>query len=228
MASVLVVEDEAKVAAAVKVGLEAEGYAVETVGTGEEALAALAVGAFDLMVLDLLLPGSGGLDVLRTLRAHGSPLRVLVLTARDAVEHRVEGLEAGADDYLVKPFAFPELVARLRALLRRGLAEPLLRLRIADLDLDRMKREVLRGGNPIDLTPREFELLEYLLLHQQALVSREMIAREVWHEPHRGTPLDNVIDVHVARLRRKIDQDRPVRLIHTVRGVGFVLSEEEP
>jgi DNA-binding response OmpR family regulator len=150
------------------------------------------------------------------------------LTARDTIEDRVEGLDAGADDYLIKPFAFPELIARIRALLRRGRADAALRLRLADLELDRVDRTVVRGSVPIDLTPREFDLLEYLLRHQHALVSREMIAREVWREPNRGTPLDNVIDVHIARLRRKVDQDCAVKLIHTVRGVGFILGEDEP
>jgi DNA-binding response OmpR family regulator len=227
IASILVVEDEVKVARAVKEGLEAEGYQVALARNGEEGFRA-AAGPFDLIVLDLMLPGCDGIEVLKRIRAGGSAIPVLVLTARDTIEDRVEGLDAGADDYLIKPFAFPELIARIRALLRRGRADAALRLRLADLELDRVDRTVVRGSVPIDLTPREFDLLEYLLRHQHALVSREMIAREVWREPNRGTPLDNVIDVHIARLRRKVDQDCAVKLIHTVRGVGFILGEDEP
>jgi DNA-binding response OmpR family regulator len=151
---------------------------------------------------------------------------VLLLTAKDAVEDRVKGLDAGADDYLVKPFAFPELLARIRALLRRGKAEPATALKIQDLQMDLASRTVRRGAQTIDLTAREFELLEYLLRHQGQVVSREMLARDVWKETMRHTPLDNVIDVHMARLRRKIDERFPAKLVHTVRGVGFVLKSE--
>ncbi len=226
-ASILVVEDELKVAEAVREGLEAEGYRVALASTGGDGLRRAAEG-IDLVVLDLMLPGCDGIDVLRRMRAAGSRVPVLVLTARDTIEDRVEGLDAGADDYLVKPFAFAELVARVRALLRRGHVEAGLRLHLADLEVDRVARTVQRGPRLIDLTRREFDLLEYLLRHQRTLVSREMIARDVWREPNRGTPLDNVIDVHMARLRRKVDQEFPTRLIHTVRGVGFILREDEP
>ena len=227
VAAILVVEDELKVAEALQAGLQLEGYDVVLARTGEEGLRA-ATGAFDLVVLDLMLPGCDGIDVLTRIRTSGSAVPVLVLTARDTIEDRVEGLDAGADDYLIKPFAFPELIARIRALLRRGKADAALRLHLGDLDVDRVARTVVRGSQRIDLTPREFDLLEYLLRHQRTLVSREMIAREVWREPNRGTPLDNVIDVHIARLRRKVDQDFAVKLIHTVRGVGFILGEDEP
>ena len=227
VAAILVVEDELKVAEALQAGLQLEGYDVVLARTGEEGLRA-AAGAFDLVVLDLMLPGCDGIDVLKRIRTRGSAVPVLVLTARDTIEDRVEGLDAGADDYLIKPFAFPELIARIRALLRRGKADAALRLHLGDLDVDRVARTVVRGSQRIDLTPREFDLLEYLLRHQRTLVSREMIAREVWREPNRGTPLDNVIDVHIARLRRKVDQDFAVKLIHTVRGVGFILGEDEP
>jgi DNA-binding response OmpR family regulator len=227
VAAILVVEDELKVAEALQAGLQLEGYDVVLARTGEEGLRA-AAGAFDLVVLDLMLPGCGGIDALKRIRARGSAVPVLVLTARDTIDDRVEGLDAGADDYLIKPFAFPELIARIRALLRRGKADAALRLHLGDLDVDRVARTVVRGSQRIDLTPREFDLLEYLLRHQRTLVSREMIAREVWREPNRGTPLDNVIDVHIARLRRKVDQDFAVKLIHTVRGVGFILGEDEP
>jgi two-component system copper resistance phosphate regulon response regulator CusR len=227
-ASILVVEDEPKVARAVKEGLEAEGYRVASVRTGEDALRHHAGGTFDLVLLDLMLPGCDGIDVLRQIRQQKSGVPVLILTARDTVSDRVEGLDAGADDYLVKPFAFPELVARIRALLRRGRVEASLRLRLADLEIDRVTRSVTRGGQRIDLTPREYEILEYLVRYRGSHVSREMLARDVWREPDRATPLDNVIDVHMARLRKKIDQDFAVKLIHTVRGVGFVMTEEWP
>jgi DNA-binding response OmpR family regulator len=153
---------------------------------------------------------------------------VLVLTARDTVQDRVAGLDSGADDYLVKPFAFAELLARIRALIRRGRAAESPRLGLGDLDVDLITRKVTRGGQPIELTVREFELLEFLLRHQGQVVSREALAHDVWHETSRSTPLDNVIDVHIARLRRKVDADGAPKLIHTVRGVGFVLREGEP
>ncbi|GMV83596.1 MAG: DNA-binding response regulator [Planctomycetota bacterium] len=222
---ILVVEDEPKVARALKQGLEGEHYDVDVATTGEEGFFRLNAETFDLIVLDLMLPGRGGLEILSTMRQRGIQTPVLVLTAKDAVEDRVIGLDAGADDYLVKPFAFPELVARIRALLRRGRADSVPRLMAADLEMDLVARTASRGGEPLDLTPREFELLEYLLRYHRQVVSREMLARDVWREISRATPLDNVIDVHVARLRKKVDQDRKVKLIHTVRGVGFVLRE---
>jgi DNA-binding response OmpR family regulator len=153
---------------------------------------------------------------------------VLVLTARDTLEDRITGLDRGADDYLVKPFAFAEVLARIRALVRRGRVAEARRLAVGDLDLDLVTRKVARGGETVDLTVREFELLEYLLRHQGQVVSREALAREVWKETARTTPLDNVIDVHIARLRRKVDVEQSVKLIHTVRGVGFMIREGEP
>jgi len=175
-----------------------------------------------------MLPGRSGLEILQTLRKRRNETPVLILTARDGVDDRVRGLDLGADDYLVKPFALPELLARIRALLRRGRPSDVLRLKVADLELDLVARRVNRGDKAIDLTGREFELLEYLLRHQGYLVSREMLARDVWKEPRRATPLDNVIDVQMARLRRKVDPEGAARLIHTVRGVGFVVREGEP
>lgn len=221
----LIVEDEAKVADALKQGLTAEGYETAIAGTGEEGYFLAHAQAFDLILLDLMLPGRDGLEILATLRRRGVQVPVLVLTARDAVEDRVQGLDSGADDYLVKPFAFPELLARVRALLRRGRPDQAVRLRLADLEIDPITRTVTRGGKHLELTTREFDLLHYLLRYQGQLVSREMLGRDVWREPQRGTPLDNVIDVHIARLRKKIDQAFPVKLIHTVRGVGFVARE---
>ena len=225
---VLVVEDEPKVARALREGLSGEGYEVVVAETGEDGFFRASSEPFDLLILDRLLPGREGLEVLRALRQKGLLTPVLILTARDAVEDRVGGLDSGADDYLVKPFAFPELLARVRALVRRGRGDQLLRLTVADLILDVPTRKVARAGAELDLTPREYELLEYLVRHRGTIVSREMLARDVWKEPDRGTPLDNVIDVHVARLRKKVDQGRAVRLIHTLRGVGFLVREGEP
>jgi DNA-binding response OmpR family regulator len=225
---VLVVEDEPKVARAIREGLEGEGYRVATARTGEEGFFLASSEPFDLLILDRMLPGREGLEVLRALRQKGLLCPVLVLTARDAVEDRVEGLDSGADDYVVKPFAFTELLARVRALVRRGRGDQVLRLVLADLVLDVASRRVERAGEEVVLTPREYELLEYLVRHRGTIVSREMLARDVWKEPERGTPLDNVIDVHITRVRKKIDQGRAVRLIHTVRGVGFLVREGEP
>jgi DNA-binding response OmpR family regulator len=225
---VLVVEDEHKVASALKEGLEGEGYDVVVEHTGEAALARLKTDPFDIVLLDLLLPGRDGLDVLGTMREQGFETPVLVLTARDTLEDRVTGLNRGADDYLVKPFAFVEVVARMRALLRRGGgASGATRLAVADLEMDLAARKVTRGGRKVDLTLREFELLEYLLRYEGQVVSRGALARDVWQEAARTTSLDNVVDVHIARLRRKIDADGTVKLIQTVRGVGFTIREEE-
>jgi len=225
---ILIVEDETKVAQALKEGLEREGYEVTVARTGEEGYYLLDARSFDLVVLDLMLPGRSGLEILGTLRARDRGIPVLILTARDTVQDRVVGLDTGADDYLVKPFAFAELAARIRALLRRGRAEPVTRLRVSDLELDISARSVIRGGRVLELTAREFELLEYLLRNRGCVVSREMLARDVWRETDRATPLDNVIDVHIARLRRKIDDAFESKLIHTVRGVGFIVKEAAP
>jgi two-component system, OmpR family, copper resistance phosphate regulon response regulator CusR len=222
---ILIVEDETKVAQALKEGLEREGYDVTAARTGEEGYYLLDARSFDLVVLDLMLPGRSGLEILGTLRSRDRGIPVLILTARDTVQDRVVGLDTGADDYLVKPFAFPELAARIRALLRRGRVEPASRLRVSDLELDGSAHCVTRGGRALELTAREFELLEYLLRNRGRVVSREMLARDVWKETDRATPLDNVIDVHIARLRRKIDDAFESKLIHTVRGVGFIIRE---
>lgn len=224
---ILVVEDEIKLARALKEGLEADHYEVSVVHTGEEGFYAVHEQAFDMVILDVMLPGRDGLEILGTLRRKGNTTPVLLLTAKDAIEDRVRGLDVGADDYLVKPFAFPELLARIRALLRRGKADLPEKLKLADLEVDAAERSVVRGGKTLDLTPREFDLLEYLLRHQGRVVSREMLARDIWKEPDRFTPLDNVIDVHVARLRRKVDDQFEKKLLQTVRGVGFVLREDD-
>ena len=224
----LVVEDEHKVANALREGLEGEGFAVVVEHTGESAFYRISTETFDLILLDLMLPGRDGLQILTTLRERGVKTPVLVLTARDALEDRVMGLNSGADDYLVKPFAFAEVVARIRALLRRGRVTETRRLAIGDLEMDLVSRKVARGGRAVELTAREFELLEYLLRHEGQVVSRETLGRDVWRETARSTTLDNVIDVHIARLRRKVDLDRPVKVIHTIRGIGFMLREGEP
>lgn len=223
---ILLVEDETKVGEALSTGLQAEGYEITWAQTGEEGFFNASSQAFDLIVLDVMLPGRDGIEVLQTLRKQGSKTPVLLLTAKDAIEDRVLGLDAGADDYLVKPFAFAELSARLRALLRRNKPEVAAGvLTIATLEIDPIKRTVTRESQRIDLTAREFELLEYLARNHDRVVSREMLARDVWKETGRATPLDNVIDVHVARLRRKMDDPFEAKLLHTVRGVGFTLSE---
>ena len=225
---VLVVEDEQKVADALRDGLQEERHEVVVERTGEGAFFRVTTETFDVILLDLGLPGRDGLEILRTLRERGLKTPVLVLTARDSLQDRVTGLDSGADDYLVKPFAFAELVARIRALARRGRAVEAPRLACGNLEMDLVTRRVTRGGRAVELTVREFELLEYLLRHHDQVVSRETLAREVWRETSRTTPLDNVIDVHIARLRRKVDLDQPTKLIHTVRGVGFMLREGEP
>jgi two-component system, OmpR family, copper resistance phosphate regulon response regulator CusR len=225
---ILVVEDEPKVAGALKEGLETEGYEVTVAGTGEDGFFRASAHSFDLIILDVMLPGRSGIEVLSTLRRQGDRTPVLLLTAKDAVEDRVLGLDSGADDYLVKPFAFEELAARIRALLRRNRSESLGSLTIGTLEIDPDRRTVSRSGQRIELTAREYELLEYLARNHDRVVSREMLARDVWKETSRATPLDNVIDVHVARLRRKIDDAFPVKLLHTVRGVGFTISQEQP
>jgi DNA-binding response OmpR family regulator len=225
---VLVVEDEQKVANALREGLEGEKFDVVVERTGEGAFFRVTTETFDVILLDLGLPGRSGLEILAALRERGLRTPVLVLTARDSVQDRVLGLDGGADDYLVKPFAFAELVARIRALVRRGRAVESPRLVLSDLEMDLVTRKVTRAAGTIDLTVREFELLEYLLRHNGQVVSREALARDVWQETARTTPLDNVIDVHIARLRRKVDVEPAAKLIHTVRGVGFMLREGEP
>ena len=224
---ILVVEDEEKLAASLKEGLEADSYTVTVACSGEEGFYLVHTQPFDLIILDVLLPGRNGFEILATMRERGLATPVLLLTAKDAVEDRVQGLDTGADDYLVKPFAFPELLARIRALLRRGQTETPAKLKLSDLELDIAARSVIRAGQPLELTAREFDLLEYLLIHQGRVVSREMLARDIWKETGRHTPIDNVIDVHVARLRRKVDERFDRKLVHTVRGVGFVLREED-
>ncbi len=225
---VLVVEDEQKVAGALRDGLESEGYEVIVEGTGEGAFFRGATEPFDVILLDLGLPGRDGLHILQSLRQRDVRTPVLILTARDTAQDRVIGLDSGGDDYLVKPVAFAELLARIRALLRRGRGAEAVRLKVGDLEMDLVTRKVTRGGRAVELTALEFQLLHCLMRRQGESVSRDTLANDVWKESAQSSTLNNVIDVHIARLRRKIDTDRPTRLIHTIRGVGFMLREGEP
>jgi DNA-binding response OmpR family regulator len=223
MPRVLIVEDQKKLLGSLQRGLEEKGYEVITAATGEQGYYAATTESFDAMILDLMLPGRNGIQVLRDLRAKGFTRPVLILTARDSLDDKVLGLDSGADDYLVKPFAFAELLARLRALLRRDVSGRELVLRADDLEVDLLARRVVRDGVEIDLTKREYELLEYLLRHKNSVVTREMIARDVWKEVT-GVPT-NAIDVYVTLLRKKIERPGLRQLIHTLRGVGYALRE---
>jgi two-component system, OmpR family, copper resistance phosphate regulon response regulator CusR len=223
MARVLVVEDQKRHLDSLRRGLEAEGYDVATASTGEEGLALATNNEVDAIVLDLMLPGRDGMGILRELRSHGVTKPILILSARDSVEDRVEGLDAGANDYLVKPFAFAELLARLRALLRRELPGRPLVLKADDLEMDLLDRRVTRAGDEFELTGREFELLEYLLRHKNEVVTRDMIALDVWKE--RTGAMTRIIDVYINALRKKVDRIGRTALIHTVRGVGYALRE---
>src|SRR5262245_2608374 len=222
---ILVVEDEKKVASFLERGLAAEQYTVDVAHDGDTGLARAREGHYDLVILDLMLPGRDGASVLRELRAGGHAMPVLLLTARASLRDKVLGLDLGADDYLTKPFEFAELLARVRALLRRGAASPAPTLALADLILDPATREVTRAGRRIELTTREYALLEYFLRNPGRVLSRALIAQHVW-----GVSFDtftNVIDVYVNYLRRKIDADFEPKLLHTVRGAGYVLREPE-
>jgi heavy metal response regulator len=221
---VLVVEDDLRIAEFIRKGLEEEGHAVDVAHDGDEALDWPAVVDFDAIVLDIMLPGRDGIEVCRILRSRSVRTPILMLTARDTVEDRVAGLDSGADDYLVKPFAFAELLARLRALMRR---EPVLlgtTLEVADLSLDTATRQVSRAGQPVTLTNKEYALLEYLMRHPNQVLTRTMIAEHVWNfDFDTGT---NVIDVHIRYLRRKIDDPHDLKLIQTVRGAGYRISAD--
>jgi DNA-binding response OmpR family regulator len=225
---VLVVEDEEKTRLSVAEGLVIEGWSVTTVDNGDEADDLLAQNGYDLVVLDWMLPGKNGLELLRRLRARGDQTPVLMLTVRESVIDRVTGLESGADDYLTKPFAFAELLARSRALLRRPALSSGGTLKCDDLQLDTRARIARRADKEISLTPREVEILEYLLRRQGQVVTREMLERDVWKQPRRFTSLNNVIDVQMMRLRRKVDEGHAERLIQTLRGVGYRIGKDAP
>lgn len=221
---VLVVEDEQKTRDSIAEGLRLEDWQVTTAAGGTEAIAALAETTFDLLILDWMLPGPDGLAILRHARARGNHTPVLLLSARRSLDDRVAGLEGGADDYLPKPFAFAELLARSRALLRRPVLSTGSALACRDLQLDTRTRTARRGGVEIPLAPREVDILEYLMRYQGQNVTREMLERDVWKQSRRFTSLDNVIDVQMMRLRRKVDSQSAEPLIHTVRGVGYRLG----
>lgn len=223
MVRLLVIEDQKKLLASLRRGLEEEGYEVHTATNGEDGYYSATTQSFDAVVLDVMLPGRDGMQVLRDLRSKGFSRPILMLTARDTVEDRVRGLDGGADDYLIKPFAFAELLARLRALLRRNLDDRELVLRADTLELDIVGRRVVRGGVEIELSKREFDLLEFLLRHRNMTVTREMIGREIWKEP--DGVWTNIIEVYINALRKKIEQSGQWQLIHTVRGVGYALRD---
>lgn len=219
-------EDEPKLAEAVKQGLEANEHTVVVAHTGEEGFFLATTQSFDVLILDIMLPGRDGVEIMGNLRRLGKRTPIMLLTSKDSLEDRVQGLDSGADDYLTKPFALSELQAHVRALGRRGGAAEESILRLEDLELDRIRHTAVRAGRTLDLTAREFEILEYMMLQGNRVVSREMLTREVWKESSRYTPIDNVIDVQIARLRRKADDPYPRKLLRTVRGVGFVLRPE--
>ena len=215
--------------AALVSGVEAAGYEAVAAGSAEEGFFLVHSLKPDLLLLDLTLPQRNGLDILRQIRKEGIDLRVLILTSHNTVDDRVEGLRTGADDYLGKPFSFPELMARVDALLRRFIPPSQnLSITVGDLSIDTKNRTACRGDGPLELTTREFDLLLYLAENRGRTVSREMLARDIWRESSRYTPIDNVIDVQVARLRRKVDDPFTVKLLQTVRGLGFSLREPQP
>jgi len=224
MARILVVEDEEKVASFLKRGLEQARHVVELASDGERAIHWAETNEFDLVILDLMLPKQSGLDVLAAIRRRNAALPVLILTAKSAVKDRVRGLEAGGDDYLVKPFAFAELMARVGALLRRGARETMNELHVDDLVLDPIRHKVTRGGKEIELSQKEYLLLEYLMRNADQVVTRSMIAERVWDESF--DKFTNVIDVYISFLRNKVDSGCERKLIHTIRGVGYTLRGE--
>ena len=220
---ILVVEDERKIARFVQKGLKEFGFAVDVIGRGDEALEIILDNPFEAIVLDIMLPGRDGLSILRALRERSNAVPVLILTARGEVREKVEGLDLGADDYLAKPFAIEELAARLRALIRRQTGENLVRYRIQDLTLDVATRIVRRGNRRIDLTGREFSLLEFLMRTPGRVFTRTQLCQHVWeYQFDAGT---NLVDVYIQRLRRKVDDGEPTKLIHTVRGAGYRIGE---
>jgi len=222
---VLIVDDDQKLSAVLRQGLAEHGFMVEHAADGILGLNMVLQGTFDAVILDVLLPTANGLDVLRRLRERRSNIPVLMLSARSAIDDRVTGLDLGADDYLSKPFDFTELLARLRAITRRPATEPRAMLTVADLELDPARHEVRRAGRRIELTAKEFSLLEYLLRRKGVVLTRGMILQRVWNAEHDGG--SNLIEVYVNYLRRKIDHDFAPKLLHTVRGVGYVLKEPE-
>jgi two-component system copper resistance phosphate regulon response regulator CusR len=223
---ILIVEDEIKLSNILLQGLKEQGMAVDVARDGEAGLQMATGNDYDAVILDVMLPKKNGFQLLKELRAAGDKSPVLMLTARSGVEDRVHGLDLGADDYLPKPFAFKELLARLRAITRRPQVEPLTTLKLADLELNPQKREVRRAGVALDLTAREFALLEFLMRHQDVVVTRTMILDQVWDAGYDSDCGSNVVEVYINYLRRKVDQPHPAKLIHTVRGAGYILQEK--
>jgi DNA-binding response OmpR family regulator len=223
---VLLIEDDRKAARLLSKGLQEEGFVVDVAATGEGGEEQAALNEYDLVILDWLLPGRDGLTVCRALRASGNSTPIIMLTARDSVADRVSGLGTGADDYLTKPFAFDELLARIRALLRRSRSAQPAVLRVVDLTLDPFTRRVARGSLALSLTPKEYAILEALMRSVGQVVTRTRLAERVWDEA--SEVLDNLVDVHVSHLRKKIDRETTVPLIHTIRGVGYRLGPDEP
>jgi two-component system copper resistance phosphate regulon response regulator CusR len=223
---VLLVEDEEKVARLVGRALQAERLAVDTARDGREGLELATANPYDLLIVDLTLPGLDGTELIRRLRVENTEVPVLVLTARDGMADKITNFEVGADDYLTKPFAFAELVVRVKALLRRGQVSRANVLRVADLEVDRVGHSVKRAGAAVKLTAKEYSLLEYLALNAGRVLSRTMIIEHVWDQSFEG--LTNIVDVYVRQLRIKIDEPHPRKLIHTVRSVGYSIGEEEP
>lgn len=220
---VLLVEDDRRIASFISKGLRENAYAVDTAQDGDEATYMASINPYDLFILDVNLPQKDGFAVCSELRGNGNAKPILMLTARDTVDDRVAGLDTGADDYLVKPFEFRELVARIRALLRRNSEIRSNTIMIADLEIDTVSQTVRRGGDPIELTTKEYALLEFLALNKGRVVGREEISEHVWNEDF--DPFSNLIEVYIKRLRRKIDEGRPMQLIHTRRGAGYILND---
>lgn len=225
MNTLLIVEDDPTLGASLLQGFREQGLVADVAGSLAAARGRLAQGNLSLVVLDLGLPDGDGFELLHDLARLPDPPPVLITTARGELDERLRGLEGGAEDYLVKPYAFAELLARVRLLLRRAQPRAGGTLRVGDLELDTLARRALRAGVPLDLTPREFDLLAHLALARGAIVTREMLARSVWQQRAWTASMDNVIDVHISRLREKVDKSASVRLLHTVRGVGFMLKE---
>ena len=222
---ILLVEDDSGVAGFIVKGLTEERYAIDLASDGEEGLLMANTIPYDLIILDVMLPNLDGLSVCRRLRGQGKAVPIILLTAKDAIEDRVTGLDMGADDYLTKPFAFPELLARIRSLLRRGNGQPALRLKVGDLEMDPVSHRVWRAGREQSLTNKEYAILEYLMRNEDRVLTRSAIIEHVWDIQYDN--LTNIVDVHIRSLRTKIDRDFPVPLIHTVRGVGYVLKVPE-